>query len=75
MAVKLSINESHLERLSSMVENFSGKRIADNAPIIGADVFTQTSGIHADGDKKGGLYQTRLSLNALPAGATTPWVR
>ncbi|MEJ1376932.1 MAG: alpha-isopropylmalate synthase regulatory domain-containing protein [Candidatus Sedimenticola sp. (ex Thyasira tokunagai)] len=61
MAVKLSINESHLERLSSMVENFSGKRIADNAPIIGADVFTQTSGIHADGDKKGGLYQTRLS--------------
>jgi D-citramalate synthase len=24
-------------------------------------VFTQTSGIHADGDKKGGLYQTALS--------------
>jgi D-citramalate synthase len=44
-----------------MVENFSGKRIADNAPVIGADVFTQTSGIHADGDHKGGLYQTLLS--------------
>jgi D-citramalate synthase len=44
-----------------MVENFSGKRISDNAPIVGADVFTQTSGIHADGDKKGGLYETRLS--------------
>lgn len=61
MGIKLSIDESHLERLSRMVENFSGKRIADNAPIVGADVFTQTSGIHADGDKKGGLYQTRLS--------------
>jgi D-citramalate synthase len=44
-----------------MVESFSGKRVADNAPIIGADVFTQTSGIHADGDKKGGLYQTKLT--------------
>ncbi|MES9858259.1 MAG: alpha-isopropylmalate synthase regulatory domain-containing protein [Sedimenticola sp.] len=61
MAIKLSIDESHLERLSQMVESFSGKRIADNSPIIGEDVFTQTSGIHADGDKKGGLYQTRLS--------------
>jgi D-citramalate synthase len=35
--------------------------MAENAPIVGADVFTQTSGIHADGDKKGGLYQTALS--------------
>jgi D-citramalate synthase len=43
-----------------MVENFSGKRVADNAPVVGADVFTQTSGIHADGDKKGNLYQTDL---------------
>jgi D-citramalate synthase len=59
--LKLSINESHIVRLSQMVENFSGKRIADNAPIIGEDVFTQTSGIHADGDKKAGLYQTNLT--------------
>lgn len=61
MGIKLGINESHLVQLSQMVENFSGKRVADNAPIIGADVFTQTSGIHADGDKKGGLYQTKLT--------------
>ncbi|MCG8426316.1 MAG: 2-isopropylmalate synthase [Chromatiales bacterium] len=61
MGLKLSIDESHLARLSEMVENFSNKRISDNAPIVGADVFTQTSGIHADGDKKGGLYQTKLS--------------
>ncbi len=61
MDVSVGVDESHLLRLSRMVENFSGKRMAENAPIVGADVFTQTSGIHADGDKKGGLYQTALS--------------
>ncbi|MET0102466.1 MAG: alpha-isopropylmalate synthase regulatory domain-containing protein [Sedimenticola sp.] len=61
MGLDVGIDETHLVRLGQMVENFSGKRVADNAPITGADVFTQTSGIHADGDKKGGLYQTRLS--------------
>jgi D-citramalate synthase len=61
LGLKLAINESHIVRLSQMVENFSGKRIADNAPIVGEDVFTQTSGIHADGDKKAGLYQTNLT--------------
>lgn len=61
MGLKLAVDESHIVRLSQMVENFSGKRISDNSPIVGLDVFTQTSGIHADGDKKGGLYQTRLT--------------
>jgi (R)-citramalate synthase len=56
----LSVDERHLLRLSQMVENFSGKRTADNAPIVGTDVFTQTAGIHADGDKKANLYQTEL---------------
>ncbi len=61
LGMKLGIDESHIVRLSQMVENFSGKRIASNAPIVGEDVFTQTSGIHADGDKKAGLYQTTLT--------------
>jgi len=61
MAMQLSIDETHIVRISQMVENFSGKRVAANAPIIGSDVFTQTAGIHADGDQKGGLYKTRLS--------------
>jgi D-citramalate synthase len=59
--LSLSIDETHLSRVSELVEYFSGKRIADNAPIVGEDVFTQTAGIHADGDKKGSLYHTRLS--------------
>ncbi len=60
MGMELSIDESHLVRVSSMVEQFSGKRFAANAPVVGADVFTQTAGIHADGDSKGGLYESKL---------------
>jgi D-citramalate synthase len=61
LGLTLRIDETHLARASELVQYFSGKRVADNAPIIGEDVFTQTAGIHADGDKKGSLYVTRLS--------------
>ncbi len=61
LEMEIGIDETHLARVSEMVEYFSGKRIADNAPIVGEDVFTQTAGIHADGDNKGSLYHTRLS--------------
>jgi len=61
LGMTLSIDETKILGLSRMVENFSGKRVAANAPVIGDDVFTQTSGIHADGDEKAGLYQTLLS--------------
>ncbi len=58
---ELSIDEKHIVDISQMVESFSGKFVACNAPILGTDVFTQTAGIHADGDKKGNLYVTKLS--------------
>jgi (R)-citramalate synthase len=61
MAVRTAIDETHLAAVSKMVERFSGKWVAANQPILGADVFTQTAGIHADGDVKGGLYETQLS--------------
>jgi D-citramalate synthase len=61
LGLHIGIDETHLVRASELVEYFSGKRIADNAPIVGDDVFTQTAGIHADGDKKASLYHTRLS--------------
>lgn len=60
MGMHLSINEEHIFDLCKMVENFSGKWIAANMPIVGTDVFTQTAGIHADGDHKGGLYESAL---------------
>jgi D-citramalate synthase len=53
---KLSINEKNLYRASKFMESFSGIRIPANKPLIGENVFTQTSGIHADGDNKDNLY-------------------
>lgn len=60
MGMELSVDETRITTLSRMVENFSGKWVAANTPIVGADVFTQTAGIHADGDLKGDLYTTNL---------------
>lgn len=60
MGMELSINEPHINDLSTMVENFSGKWVAANTPIVGKDVFTQTAGIHADGDQKAGLYESDI---------------
>tara|TARA_R110002110_G_scaffold95455_1_gene246612 strand:- start:176291 stop:177835 length:1545 start_codon:yes stop_codon:yes gene_type:complete len=61
MGIRTAIDETHLADVSKMVERFSGKWLSANMPIVGEDVFTQTAGIHADGDVKGGLYETRLS--------------
>lgn len=61
MCIKTAIDETHLADVSKMVERFSGKWLSANMPIVGEDVFTQTAGIHADGDVKGGLYETQLS--------------
>ena len=60
LGMELSIDESKLAPVSEMVESFSGKRLPDNAPIVGENVFTQTSGIHADGDKKANLYHNPI---------------
>lgn len=56
----LNIDESKLFSVSKIVESFSGIRIPGNKPIIGGFVFTQTSGIHADGDNKDNLYHNDL---------------
>ncbi len=55
------INESKLVKISNLVESFSGMRVPDNKPIIGENVFTQTCGVHADGDQKHNLYYNNLS--------------
>lgn len=54
--VELAINESAIYTVSKLVETFSGIRIPSNKPIVGENVFTQTAGIHADGDSKNNLY-------------------
>ncbi|NJX15103.1 alpha-isopropylmalate synthase regulatory domain-containing protein [Tamlana crocina] len=59
-SVKIGVNEKVLYTVSKLVENFSGITIPANKPIIGANVFTQTAGIHADGDNKKNLYFSDL---------------
>ena len=58
--IKMGVNEKVLYTVSKLVENFSGVMIPANRPIIGANVFTQTAGIHADGDNKKNLYFSEL---------------
>jgi (R)-citramalate synthase len=55
-AYDLNVNEKKLYLVSKLIESFSGIRIPANKPLIGENVFTQTSGIHADGDQKDNLY-------------------
>lgn len=50
------VAEKSLYTVSRLVETFSGFRIPVNKPVVGENVFTQTAGIHADGDKKNNLY-------------------
>jgi len=56
----MSVVESKLNKISRMVESFSGIRVPTNKPLIGEFVFTQCSGIHADGDHKDNLYHNDL---------------
>ena len=55
-----TLDESRLMHVCRYVETISGVRIPANKPLVGEYVFTQTSGVHADGDRKGGLYQNAL---------------
>jgi D-citramalate synthase len=54
--VRINLKESSIYKVSKLVETFSGVRIPTNKPIVGENVFTQTAGIHADGDNKNNLY-------------------
>jgi D-citramalate synthase len=56
----ININENALHQVSKLVATFTGFRIPANKPIVGENVFTQTAGIHADGDNKKNLYFNEL---------------
>ena len=58
--VKTGVVEKSLYQVSKLVETFSGFRVPVNKPVVGENVFTQTAGIHADGDKKNNLYYNDL---------------
>jgi (R)-citramalate synthase len=56
LKVETNVVENKIYRISKLVETFSGLRIPANKPLIGDNVFTQTCGVHADGDSKDNLY-------------------
>ncbi len=58
--VKIGVNEKSLYKVSKLVSAFAGISIPSNKPIVGESVFTQTAGIHADGDNKNNLYFSDL---------------
>lgn len=60
LKIKTSINENQINKISRVVETYSGQFIAANQPVIGENVFTQCAGIHADGDNKNNLYYNEL---------------
>lgn len=54
--IEISVKEPSLYKVSKLVSTFTGFGIPANKPIVGDNVFTQTAGIHADGDSKKNLY-------------------
>lgn len=54
------IDETKINKVSHIVESFSGILVPPNKPIIGESVFTQCAGVHADGDNKHKLYYNDL---------------
>ena len=61
LKVETSVDELKLNKITRLVERAAGERVPSNKPIVGEFVFTQTCGVHADGDAKGNLYESDLS--------------
>ncbi|MCD7976117.1 MAG: 2-isopropylmalate synthase [Tannerellaceae bacterium] len=54
--LETSLREEKINRVSKLVETYSGIHVPPNKPIVGEHVFTQCAGVHADGDNKNNLY-------------------
>ncbi|MDD3061768.1 MAG: alpha-isopropylmalate synthase regulatory domain-containing protein [Massilibacteroides sp.] len=54
--IKTNLKEPKINKISRLVETYSGIRLSPNKPVVGEHVFTQCAGVHADGDSKNNLY-------------------
>ena len=61
--IKINVDEKNLFKASKLISTFSGQTVSSNKPIVGENVFTQTAGVHADGDNKKNLYHNNLNPN------------
>ena len=60
LGAETKVKESNINKISRLVETYSGIHISPNKPVIGEHVFTQCAGVHADGDNKNNLYCNEL---------------
>lgn len=60
LKMSTDIDETKINKVSHIVESFSGITVPPNKPIVGESVFTQCAGVHADGDNKNNLYYNDL---------------
>jgi len=60
LKMETNVDETKINKVSHIVESFSGITVPANKPIIGENVFTQCAGVHADGDNKSNLYYNDL---------------
>lgn len=61
LKLETTIKENQINKVSRVVETYSGQFVSANQPVIGENVFTQCAGIHADGDNKNNLYYNDLA--------------
>ena len=59
--IEINVDEKSLFKASKLISTFSGQTVSSNKPIVGENVFTQTAGVHADGDNKKNLYYNNLN--------------
>lgn len=61
------VDEKELRSVSEMVSLFTGRDIPENAPIVGRYAFSSGCGVHDDGNRKGRIYQSRLTAERFGA--------
>jgi len=60
LKMESNVKETKINKISRLVETYSGIHIPPNKPVVGEHVFTQCAGVHADGDNKNNLYYNSL---------------
>ncbi len=61
LKINTDVDERKLHSMRKMIEEYSMVKTSPQKPVTGDNAFTQTAGVHADGDRKGNLYVSRLT--------------
>lgn len=61
LGIDLGLKENKFIEVSKSVEMASKVRLSPHTPIVGSNFNRQTAGVHAHGNKKNGVYKTKLT--------------